>query len=79
MTIREKTEWLSEIVIDLDGPDGNAFALLGYAKNYAKKLGLDGVAIVNEMTTGDYENLIRVFDKHFGNFIVLERSRIEDN
>ena len=70
--IREKTP-KNEIVIDLTGPDGNAFALMGYAKRYAKDLGLDYKAIISEMTTGDYENLVRVFDNHFGEFVILER------
>jgi hypothetical protein len=30
-----------EIVIDLTGPDGNAFALLAYAKRFAQQLNLD--------------------------------------
>ena len=33
--IRSKTPQ-SEIVIDLTGPDGNAYALMGMAKRYAK-------------------------------------------
>ena len=28
-------------IIDLDGPDGNAFFLLGQAQSWAKKLGYD--------------------------------------
>jgi len=62
-----------EIVIDLTGPEGNAFVLLGYAQNYAKKLGLDADMICNEMRESDYENLIKVFDSYFGDFVVLER------
>lgn len=63
----------NEIVIDLTGPDGNAFVLLGYARNYAKQLGLDADMICNEMRESDYENLISVFDKYFGDFVILER------
>ena len=62
-----------EIIIDLTGPDGNAFVLLGYARNYAKQLGLDADMICNEMRESDYENLISVFDKYFGDFVILER------
>ena len=61
------------VEIDLTGPDGNAFYLIGAAKNLAKQLGLDGKAIQAEMMTGDYENLIKVFDKHFGEFVTLYR------
>ena len=61
------------VIIDLTGPDGNAFVLLGYAKSYAKQLGLPFGKIQDEMTSGDYENLIQVFDKYFGSFVILER------
>lgn len=62
-----------EIVIDLTGPDGNAFVLLGRAAQYARELGLDGNKICQEMKESDYENLIQVFDKYFGDFVILER------
>jgi hypothetical protein len=62
-----------EIVIDLTGPDGNAFVLLGTAKNLAKQLGKDGSAITAEMMLGDYEHLLSVFDREFGDYVILER------
>ena len=61
------------IEIDLTGPDGNAFVLIGTAGNLAKQLGLDAKAIREEMMKGDYENLVNVFDKHFGYFVTLYR------
>jgi hypothetical protein len=72
MTIRKKTQ-KSEIVIDLTGPDGNAFVLMGYASRFAKQLGKDDKAIREEMMSGDYEHLLGVFDREFGEFVVLER------
>jgi hypothetical protein len=71
--IRSKEQNQGPIVIDLTGPDGNAFVLLGKAKQLARQLGLDGNAITNEMMSGDYENLIEVFDREFGDFVILER------
>jgi len=62
-----------EIVIDLTGPDGNAFVLMGIASNLAKQLGKDGNVIREEMMSGDYEHLIAVFDREFGDFVILER------
>lgn len=59
--------------IDLTGPEGNAFFLLGTASNFAKQLGLDGDAIRADMESGDYEHLIEVFDTHFGHVVDLER------
>lgn len=62
-----------EIVIDLTGPEGNAFVLMGYARRYAKQLGKDPEPIINEMMAGDYEHLLFVFDREFGDYIILER------
>ena len=62
-----------EIIIDLTGPDGNAFVLIGKAMSFAKQLGLDGNSIKQEMMSGDYENLLEVFDKNFGHFVILEK------
>ena len=73
MAIRSKSEMSSEIEIDLTGPDGIAFALMGYAKNFSRQLGLDFKEIQTEMTSGDYENLLEVFEKHFGSFVTLYR------
>ena len=61
------------MIIDLTGPDGNAFALLGYAKNFSKQLSLDWDSIREEMTKGNYEELLKVFDRYFGSFVILER------
>ena len=62
-----------EHIIDLTGPAGNAFSLMAEATNLAKQLGFNGKEIVDEMTTGDYENLVTVFDKYFGDYVILER------
>tara|TARA_R110000851_G_scaffold211222_1_gene363762 strand:+ start:451 stop:666 length:216 start_codon:yes stop_codon:yes gene_type:complete len=61
------------IEIDLTGPDGNAFALMGYAIKLARDLDKDGDSILTEMKSGDYENLISVFDREFGSFVTLYR------
>ena len=63
----------SGITIDLTGPQGNAFYLLGTAQNLAKQLELNGLEIMEEMQSGDYENLLEVFDKNFGNIVTLYR------
>jgi hypothetical protein len=59
--------------IDLTGPEGNAYVLLGYAKTFAKQLHKDGKDITNRMMSGDYENLLKVFDEEFGDFVILWR------
>ena len=71
--IREKQPHTGPVIIDLTGPEGNAFALMAYADRFAKQLDLDSVTIKAEMMNGDYENLIKVFDEWFGHFVILER------
>lgn len=64
------------IEIDLTGPDGNAFCLLGYASSFCKQLGMskkDSDKIQSEMMSGDYENLLKVFEKNFGSFVIMYR------
>lgn len=70
MVIRNKRN--RDHVIDLTGPDGNAFALMGYAKSLAKELNIDPKPILRDMQSGDYDNLVRVFDDAFGEYVVLE-------
>ena len=71
--IREKAPSPNTYVIDLTGPDGNAFALLGYATKFCRYTGLDKNKVLKEMMAGDYENLLQVFDGYFGEFVILER------
>ena len=62
-------------VINLDGPDGNAFALMAYAKLYARDVGYASDEIeymVAKMRSGDYKNLVKVFDEYFDGYGVLE-------
>ena len=46
------------IHVDLNGPDGNAFSLMALAQKLAKQL---------------HDNLLEVFDKHFGEFVILHK------
>ena len=69
--VKEKTQ--RGIEIDLTGPDGNAYVLLGYAKTLAKMLDRDFADIHKRMTSGDYENLINVMEEEFGEYIILWR------
>jgi hypothetical protein len=61
------------IEIDLTGPQGNAFFLLGTAQRLSKQLGFDTQKVLSEMQSGDYENLIQVFDSYFGSVVTLYR------
>lgn len=73
--IRSKQEKTGPIIIDLTGPDGNAFALMALAKRFATQLGWKdrGSALIEDMMSGDYEHLLQVFDNAFGEYVILER------
>ena len=63
-------------VIDINGPEGNAFCLLGTAMSLCKQIGISDTRteeIVDEMKSDDYEHLIQTFDKYFGKLVDLER------
>ena len=64
------------IEIDLTGPDGNAYALMGLAKRLARQLRYDHdhtERIIDEMALSDYEGLLHTFDREFGKFVTLWR------
>ena len=65
--------WKKKQVIDLTGSQGNAFYILSVAEDLSKRLCKDWKAIRDEMTSGNYENLIAVFDREFGHLVDLER------
>lgn len=71
--ILEKPQTPRMIEIDLSGPQGNAFFLLGTATKLARQLDLNEYEVLNEMKSGDYENLLQVFDSYFGDFVILYR------
>lgn len=71
--IKSKSELKRGIEIDLTGPQGNAFFLLGTASNLAKQLGLDEKEIIEDMKSSDYEHLLKVFDDNFGSIVTLYR------
>ena len=68
-----KKDTIKKQVIDLTGPQGNAFYLLGVAMKLSKDIGLDLEAVLDDLKGGDYEHLITRFDYHFGFIFDLER------
>ena len=62
------------IQIDLDGPKGNAFVILGTAKSLAKQIGysdLQTEEILEQMRKADYDHLMHVFLKYFDAYVDL--------
>ena len=70
MTIIQATA-KTKRVIDLSGPEGNAFSLIGNAAHMYRQMGRDPVPLIKEMQSGNYDNLIQVFDREFGHCIDL--------
>ena len=73
MAIKTRSKKFRKLEIDLSGPDGNAFCLMATASRWAKQLNLNEGEILEEMRGGNYENLIKVFDKYFGKICDLIR------
>ena len=73
MIVAKENKWTNQIEIDLTGPEGNAFVLIGYARKWSKQLGLNPDEVEKEMMSGDYENLVSVLEKHFGSVVTFYR------
>ena len=60
-------------VIDLQGPQGNAFALIACAEDLLSQLNQTHLfeMMRTEMMSGDYDNLIGIFEKNFGDYVEL--------
>ena len=75
--IRSKEEKPVPLIeVDLTGPNGNVFRLMGLVRSWGRDLGYteDRInAIQKVMMMGDYEGAIKVFDKEFGHFCTLWR------
>ena len=77
--IRKRTNPF-ETIINLDGPEGNANCLLGTAVGFARDMRMNDSEIkpiLEDMKSGDYKHLVSTFDKHFGEYVVLETSNEE--
>ena len=64
------------IEIDLTGPQGNAYYLLGLASRWSQELQFSDSyreEMLEKMKSSDYENLIKVFDDEFGSIVTLYR------
>ena len=75
--IKSKSEMpLRGIEIDLTGPEGNAFVLLGYANRFARELGYsdhERLCLLDNMRLTTYDMLVEIFDREFGSFVTLWR------
>ncbi len=76
MILDKKDRPPQKLEIDLTGPEGNAFVLMAYAERWGRQLGYSRertAAIRKVMMMGNYEGLVKVFDREFGHFVTLYR------
>ena len=69
-----KNVLLTKPQINLQGPDGNAYALLGYVKSIGRQLGWDESrisGIQDRMTSSDYAHLLKVFEETVGGYVTI--------
>lgn len=73
--IRKKQKQSGPIVIDLTGHQGSAYYLMAIVQSTFKKSGAPelGESIIKEMKSGDYEHLLKTFDRYLGDHFILER------
>ena len=77
--IRKRVEKF-ETVINLDGPDGNPFNLIGLAVRIMRdsRMTEEEISpIVEEMKSSDYKNLVMTFDNYFKGSVILETTNEE--
>ena len=75
-SLKNKPQGPTPIEIDLTGPKGNAYYLLGLAQNLCQQLRYDDMRteqILDEMKLTDYEGLLYTFDREFGLLVTLWR------
>ena len=70
-----RTRRSRDMTINLGGPEGNAFILLGYARKLARQLCMNGDMIALEMQAGEYGHLVKTFDHYFGDYVILETEK----
>lgn len=63
------------IIVDLTGPQGNAYYLLGLVTSLKHVLPPWKTIkeVQEEMMSSDYEHLLEVFDGYFGQYVIMER------
>lgn len=72
MTIKEySSNTKPNRILDLSGPEGNAYALLGIAQKFSNNLKKDTKKILQEMESADYGNLVYVFNREFGQYFEI--------
>jgi hypothetical protein len=69
MTVRRKNRSVA-MIIDLDGPEGNAFSLFAFI--HALEGREEGRKITNHLMTLKYIDIIKYIDRHYSGVLVME-------
>ena len=66
-------------VIDLHGSQGNAFALMAIAEDWLRQMDRrdEFRPMRTEMMSGDYNNLLRVFQTKFGDLVEFYNAPVD--
>ena len=65
-------ETVKKMIVDLSGPQGNAYALMGVARSIGRELNRpynEIKEVETRMMSGDYDNLVKVMYLEYGDFI----------
>lgn len=70
--------------IDLSGPQGNVFCLIGQGLRWGKQLGWDKKQLAEfkkGMMAGDYDDAIQFFDSKFGSMcdLIMPEEQVEEH
>ena len=58
-------------IIKLSSYQGNAFYIISVAKDISDREGMDTNKIIDEMTSSDYQHLLKVFVRYFNQYAIL--------
>ena len=64
------------MIVDLSGPQGNAYALMGVARSIGRELNRpynEIKEVETKMMSGDYDNLVKVLFLEYGEFIQFKK------
>jgi len=76
----DTTKGPSKIPIDMSGPNGNIFSIMGLAKQVCKDIGKEFEPIQKEMNdSGDYFKVLEIFEREFGDYYELENKPKNNN
>jgi hypothetical protein len=65
---------MCKIKLDLQGPHGNVFYLIGITNDFPMKNGSDRKTVIKEILGGDYQNVLSIIKREWGAYIDFSNS-----